>query len=53
MSALCEEAWPDGASRRWDSAYDFTQKLTRFIGRIEAGYRTLAPPGEPFPGLRI
>jgi hypothetical protein len=51
MSALREVAWHDDGSRRWGSAYDFTQKLTRFIGRIEADRRALAPNVSPLPGL--
>jgi hypothetical protein len=51
MSALSVEAWHDDGSHRWGSTYDLTQKLARFIGRIEANCRAPAPPAAPLPGL--
>jgi hypothetical protein len=50
MSPLREEAWHDDGSRRWGSAYYFTQKLARFIGCIESrlprtGASCCAPAG--------
>jgi hypothetical protein len=52
VSMLRGEAWQDGDSRRWGSAYDFAQNLTRPIGRVEADCREPAPSAALFPGPR-
>jgi hypothetical protein len=49
IRALREEAMRDDGSRRWGSACDFTQKLTRFICCIEADFRAPVPPAAPLP----